>query len=237
LGADQTLDPFIYVSTADNNGYDIKGDLYQWGRYTDGHEKRKSTYSTTGIPLLADYDNEVLAYKASGTDFTYTAFYQGLVSREYDWISDGATQGTAASSRKGWDDATSNFNQAKTENDPCPDGWKVPSQKQWGSIFQGGTTNGTPNSATANSWTWTDTDEDGSEDGYQVGAALFLPAAGYRMYTSGELGGAGSSGRYWSSTWRDNQRSYALILTSSNVNPASTGSLRAYGFSVRCVAE
>jgi uncharacterized protein (TIGR02145 family) len=243
LGADQTLDPFVWVCTSSDEGdgvsddgtADIKGDLYQWGRYTDGHENRQSTYSTTGHPLLANYDNEVLAYKTSGTAFTYTAFYQGTSTRNYDWISDGATQNTA-SLRKGWDDATPNFNQAKTENDPCPDGWKVPSQAQWGSIYQGGTTDGAPNSATANSWTWTDTDEDESGDGYQVGAALFLPAAGYRYDRSGALYFVGSVGYYWSSTWDNTTFSYYLHFNSSIVRPGNHYT-RAQGFSVRCVAD
>ncbi|NDV95299.1 hypothetical protein D0T84_10245 [Dysgonomonas sp. 521] len=32
-----------------------------------------------------------------------------------------------------WGDGTDRYIQKRTDNDPCPPGWKVPSQKQWGS--------------------------------------------------------------------------------------------------------
>ncbi len=48
LGADETLDPFVWNSIADNRGDDIKGDLYQWGRPADdGHQKRNSGTTST----------------------------------------------------------------------------------------------------------------------------------------------------------------------------------------------
>jgi len=65
--------------------------------------------------------------------------------------------------------------------------------------------------------------------------ANILPAAGYRNNSNAALIGAGTWGYYWSSTVNgDNSRT--LQFNSTNVNPA-TSTNRAYGFSVRCVAE
>jgi len=123
---------------------------------------------------------------------------------------------------------------AKTANDPCPTGYRVPTQAEWSSIFAGGTGAGTISGAstlaTANTWTWTG-------NGYKVGSALFLPAAGYRNSTTGALRSVGTTGYYWSST-PTSTYSYYLLFDSGTVSPGhGDANLRAYGFSVRCVAE
>ena len=73
---------------------------------------------------------------------------------------------------------------------------------------------------------------------YDAGAPaplLFLPTAGYRFYDDGVVYDVGTGGSYWSSTVGSDY-SYALYFCSSFVQAGSyTG--RAYGFSVRCVAE
>jgi hypothetical protein len=64
---------------------------------------------------------------------------------------------------------------------------------------------------------------------------LFLPAAGSRWSTKGEINEAGSDGYYWGSTV-DNF--YAYLLHFKNDHDIHLGrSYRAGGFSVRCVAE
>jgi len=62
-----------------------------------------------------------------------------------------------------------------------------------------------------------------------------LPAAGRRNYDNAALNNVGTRGYYWSSTV-NSTNSHNLYFTSSNVNPANNN-VRAYGFSVRCVAE
>jgi hypothetical protein len=64
---------------------------------------------------------------------------------------------------------------------------------------------------------------------------LFLPAAGYRLYSGGGQSRAGHYGSYWSSTV--NMRySHDLGFDSAYVYPGGNGN-RANGFSLRCVAE
>ncbi len=202
LGADESLDPFAWNSIANNRGDDIKGDLYQWGRPSDGHEKRNSARTST----LADSN-----IPGHG-DFIYI----NNVAPN-DWRSGGENNDR-------WGDGTTfgdNTNMIKAANDPCPEGWKIPSQKQWASIYT--------SASIPNTWTWTG-------NGYQVGHVLYLPAAGSRRYTNGGLRDVGLNGLYSSSTVN---ATYSSILrfTSSSVSTNYSTIPRAEGLSVRCVQE
>jgi len=196
LGANTNLDPNTYVSNGDAVDYDIKGYLYQWGRPSDGHQRRSSTAvsgtSSSDIP--------------GNANFLYVST---------DW-------------RNPQNDAL--WGVSKTANDPCPAGYRVPTQTEWASIFSGGTTSGAPGTATNNTWTWTG-------NGYKVGTALYLPAAGYRSYYGGTSNNVGSLGYYWSSTVYGTI-AYCMYINSGGVYPSDNNSnYRAYGFSVRCVKQ
>lgn len=77
----------------------------------------------------------------------------------------------------------------------------------------------------------------GNHDSDHKGS-LFLPAAGLRLSSSGELARTSSSGCYWSSSPDYGGNSYAgsLYFYSGSVYPLSNDN-RANGFSVRCVRE
>lgn len=77
----------------------------------------------------------------------------------------------------------------------------------------------------------------GNHDSDHKGS-LFLPAAGLRHSSSGELANASSNGYYWSSSpyYRGLSHAGYLYFNSGFVNPLDNYS-RAYGFSVRCVRD
>jgi uncharacterized protein (TIGR02145 family) len=222
----------------------IFGDLYQWGRKTDGHEKIWSGTSP-GTVSVTDFDN-------AGDKF---------MTGPGDWL-----PGSTGSSKPGrWgsvdpDTPPSTINY-KGVNDPCPEGFNVPSLRDWKSISFGA------NSSVdhiiylkgVNKWKWHDgattntvsgwlvyplksgvipennitmTDED-----YEDEPTLFLPlTAGVRLYDTGFVRIShedGGSSYYWSST----SVGY-LKFNSTSVNFINGGGRPAkYGNSVRCMAE
>ena len=126
---------------------------------------------------------------------------------------------------------------AKGYNDPCPSGWKVPSQAQLANIFNREIISGIPDLATANIWTWT-------TNGYKVGNALFLPTTGMRQFISASLDSesVNTAGYYWNSTKSSTNSIYSLSITCFNLNNTSgvytsVNASRANGYSVRCIAE
>ena len=64
------------------------------------------------------------------------------------------------------------------------------------------------------------------------GNSIFFPASG--SYGGTTLGGRGSIGNYWSSSYFSATNAYYLYFNSSNVSPASSSSRR-YGFTARAV--
>jgi uncharacterized protein (TIGR02145 family) len=116
---------------------------------------------------------------------------------------------------------------SKTANDPCPTGWRVPTAAQLT-----GLANSTLNPRTSVG-TWTGSTTNYSV-GYRFGQSLFLPAAGIRINSNGSLYGRGSNGFYWSSTESSSSAQY-LDFVSGGASMLTY--YRAYGFSLRCVAE
>jgi uncharacterized protein (TIGR02145 family) len=112
-------------------------------------------------------------------------------------------------------------NEWDAHNDPCPQGWRVPTQAELNSLGNSSTTSITQNGTI----------------GRLYGIApnqIFLPAAGWRN-NSGALNSIGVDGYYWSSTPIGGANAQALWFSSeySDVGHNFT----AYGFSVRCVAK
>ena len=208
LGADpnMTIEEQMAYTPTSNTDPTVYGDLYQWGRPIDGHEKRTSdTTSILATTNTPEHSNFILT-----------------TNDPYDWRSGGGE--TAR-----WGDGSTNAAVPKATNDPCPDGWRMPTEKEWESIY---------GTASGNTWTWSRT----ATSGYKITPAgsseptLFLPAAGDRFENNGMLNSAGSYGYYWSSTVLE-VYSYYLFFYSSRVSPNGYCSNRAEGKSCRCVAE
>ncbi|MDR2684095.1 MAG: hypothetical protein LBB53_01780, partial [Prevotellaceae bacterium] len=136
-------------------------------------------------------------------------------------------------------------------NNPCPSGWRIPSRWNFWDLYRGTGTDTSISSSnydgTNNTWVWramntanyaiggviiTATNAFGAEE------KLFLPALGYRSYSSGALGTAGTNGSYWSSTYGNSGSACGLYFSGSGVGAGSyTTPTKADGQSVRCVAE
>jgi len=97
-------------------------------------------------------------------------------------------------------------------NDPCPAGYRVPSDYEW--------------QAERNTWA--------TKNSAGAFTALKLPVAGYRFDSNGALNLVGSYGLYWSSTVSGTSARY-LSFGSNNASMASN--TRAHGFAVRCIKD
>jgi len=182
--------------------------LYQWGRRADGHAARNSTLTTD----LSSTDNPG---------------HNMFIRSPSDWH-------TAPGNDFLWNSGTESC-PIKTANDPCPDGWRVPTQTELETL-------GVPvTNQTYVTKVWQEDYESSGIKGYLCADNahpynfLFLPAAGNRVSSSGSLVGFDTNGRYWSST-PSNTSAYNLSFSSDEFKMDSFF-VRAVGFSVRCVAE
>ena len=121
----------------------------------------------------------------------------------------------------GWTRTTPGGTEWVAENNPCPPGWRLPTDAELESLEEAGSR-------------WTTRD---GVNGRLFGTTpnqIFLPAAGLRSTASGARDNVGSSGHYWSGTQGGAARAMGLGFCEdiSGVNHRS----RVEGLSVRCVA-
>ena len=194
---------------------DNYGDLYQWGRVADGHQIRTSE-TVSGPATAFDANSQASASTHKGK----------FIMTGGDW-------------RSPQNDNLWKFS-TYPANNPCPEGWRVPSITELRSIANGNTVAFSSGSTTSgNYWQW----NIGGTPGWLIypnttgtGApTLFLPAAGYRSVANGSLSRVGMDGYYYSTSFFDSN-AYYLNFISSTVYPERYN-IRGYGYSVRCVAE
>jgi hypothetical protein len=176
LGATQ-----VATSSTDAAAY---GDLYQWGRRSDGHHCRNSATTTT----------------LSSSDQPAHGNFILAPNSPYDWRNP---------------QNTNLWQGANGVNNPCPSGYRLPTDTELNS----------------ERLSWSNNNSSGA-----FTSPLKLPAAGRRLGSTGSIGNVGLAGYYWSNVvflnaWGGSSRRLYFMSSNGEV----VGELRNYGFSVRCI--
>ena len=211
-----------------NCGYhetDFKyGKLYQWGRkYGQGYDDSQNPYGSyldmvdTVVPSLVETEgvSVVEGNLESNSNIVYS-----LSIHPYDWVNPHNTLL--------WNLGT-DANPKKTEYDPCPAGWRVPTATEMEQLITNPSSETTDNMG-QKGLVFVDQEED---------SRLFLPAAGMRDFRGKYAESRGSSGFYWSSA-AYNQKGYSHRAGYIRVGASAYFSSQAYrgrGYSVRCVKD
>jgi uncharacterized protein (TIGR02145 family) len=119
---------------------------------------------------------------------------------------------------------------AKSDYDPCPLGYRVPSYNEWDYLWQNNTKTNVGN------WTTPSISTD-NWAGSKFGEELMLPAAGYRDRSTSKLGNRGSTGYYWSNSPYGSSSGARMMYFGSGGLSSMGYSGRTTGYSVRCIAE
>ena len=201
------------------------GKLYQWGRkfgqgysgYLYGGDSYAEQVSDAKVPTVqrggVSLDEGQKLENAN-------VFYYSTYDSNNDWVSP-------------HDDSLWNrgdeSNPIKTEYDPCPQGWRVPTKTEFNELI-------------LNKSTWIKNTS--NQSGYYFSGScqyaenvpqIFLPAAGLISRDDGDAGARGANGYYWTST---TTTSSGANCVNFDDNKSDIGSnRRAYGFSVRCVQD
>lgn len=183
--------------------WELIGDYYQWGR-------NPTCFATDGTTRANPCSSPIYGVSGpwgSGEDEKNMNAITG-------WSTTAAPNGSWA-------------NASKTENDPCPEGFRIPTASQWSSLI-----NNTLNPRTVvGTWTLNSTNY---SSGLKLGASFFLPVGGYRATTNGSLDNRGRNGYYWASTESSaNARHLFFAQTIFSVETSA----RNFGFSLRCIEE
>lgn len=200
------------------------GKLYQWGRkYGQGFSG--SFYDANGnlIGQVSDATTPEISKVRVSLEIGQSEENKNMFySPSYgDWVN--------PSNDKLWNSG-SESSPVKTEADPCPTGWRIPTSAELSELSQ----NRSP---------WTT--NDANQSGYWFSGAtsytekipqVFFPAAGYRFHGDSCTYDRGCYGLYWSSK-PDTQLAYDLFLLNESAYAFMDCAFRADGLSVRCVQE
>ena len=123
---------------------------------------------------------------------------------------------------EGWDNSLPEGTAWYAKNDPCPIGWRIPTQKELQSLVD-----------TNSEWI-----NQNDIYGRIFGTApsqVFLPAVGFRSNRSGVLHHAGVLGTYWNNTQFTYATAWYLMIGS--YGSGVSNNWQANGYSIRCVAK
>lgn len=199
-----------------NCGYHITdypyGKLYQWGRkYGQGYDENDRI-----VPGLMKVDDSKLTMTESQSeDYKNVFFYSTSGGWSSPWANTVWNSGT--------EDAP-----IKTDYDPCPHGWRVPTKNELESLYP------------TNYWT---AENNGHQEGYyqsyqyEHAPCVGFPAGGFRDGFTGEAYRRNVEGVYWSSSSiGESNNSFMTYLTVID-GQITLLTANLHGLSVRCVQE
>ena len=236
----------VGASTAKNkaatNG-DITADagkLFQWGRYsgvkaTDNPDDiyeggdRPVGKDGSGLPDMSKWDNKHIKSSPNNPNTQYN--WLQFVANTDNPADAGMVKGAWYQRLWNANEGTNNSDVVKTDADPCPKGWRVPTQAEWIAIGAG-----LEPSVSGTAW-------DGANmrltvPGKESGKNLLLPAAGSCDHDTGAFSSFITSGSlYWSSSVPSGSVKASLVYFGATDKLGTGTSNRANGFSVRCIQE
>ena len=229
-----TTDGSVIVWAPVNCGYDANhkyGLLYQWGR------KYGQGYANKGD--FVDFRDERPTLEIDAAEANRNNFYKGEAGNG-DWL----VQGQRSSSL--WNSGNEE-SPVKTEYDPCPEGWRVPTNSELITLWVG-----EPNPSYPPTYKIAPSDQVGEKDGIKgfwakskVGVnKVFFPVyyvLTWNSTTTDGYAGGGNSSAYWSSTAGNSQNVWSealdIVFSGANLILVASEKQRAFGYSVRCVKD
>jgi uncharacterized protein (TIGR02145 family) len=195
-------------------------------------------------PAKIDADTwlNFMCHNLGGIDIISSA---QLITREHhgDWYRFGAKQTSMKNtSAHDTDNTWDNPNYYTLDGDwpadsvPCPAGWRLPTITELAPLINKNTSGNTIpviNPLTDVPDPWQSAINSPFSNLKKSGDYLYLPIAGFRLFTNFTLNNRGAFGYYWSSTGSSNARN--LLVNSKDGTSLVDTSNRGYGYSVRCV--
>jgi uncharacterized protein (TIGR02145 family) len=209
VNGDLVMDRNLGALSTCQSSHESYGLLYQWGR-KDPFPGTCVKDDNVVMAATVKWPDPVKSDERTGTIAYAVAHPHTFISynpKNYDW------QYVQDNTR---------WASVKTIYDPCPQGWKVPSDCFAGfrKYFE-------------QPFTGVGTDFKGK---FSASQSVWFPATGYRYYYDATLYSSGLYGSYWFSSTDGVYADYMFFYFSNGVYPLRQGP-RSNAYSVRCIAE